>query len=77
MRQAVSIGYRSGASISRHGSVRETESTETTLHDNTASAALLRCVRIFALGNDTPHGGHHVVARAVAVGDDAKMKLVC
>lgn len=46
------------------------------LHDCATAAALLRCVWVFALGNDTPDRGNHVVSGAIAVGDDAARQKV-
>lgn len=42
-----------------------------TLHDDTAAAGLLGRVGVLALGDGSPDRRHHVVSRAVAVGNDA------
>lgn len=44
-------------------------------HHRAAPSALLRGVWIFALGDDTPDGGDHIVSGAVAVGNDAVQAL--
>lgn len=41
------------------------------LHDQTATSALLWCVRVLALWHDTPYGDDHVISSAVTVGNDA------
>lgn len=41
------------------------------LHDQTATSALLWCIRVLALWHNTPDGDDHVISSAVAVGDDA------
>lgn len=47
------------------------------LHDQTAPAALLWCVRVLALWYDTPDIDDHVISSAVAVGDDAAAGNMC
>lgn len=58
-------------STSRSGCCKPVEAEIGLLHDNTATARLLWCIRILALGDRAPDRGNHVVPCAVAVGNDA------